>query len=111
MPLAARKYVDLLRLDPTQVLSRQIQLDVANQLASESQHQQAAEAYELFLRQFPTYDSIEHVQLILGLLYARYLNNNARATELLRQAVKRLHSTHDIELARAELERLASQNA
>ena len=42
--------VDLIRLDPQQVLSRQAQLDVANQLAQEQRFPQAAEQSPAIVR-------------------------------------------------------------
>lgn len=107
LPEAEKLYLELRAIDPNQVLSRQSQLDVANQLFADSMHSAAADAYELYLRTYPKAEQIEHVQLILGVLYARYLNKYQRAKELLTLALERLHSPRDIELAKAELERIA----
>ena len=49
---------------------------------------------------------IEQVQLILGLLYARYLSNYVRGKELLTVSLERLHNEREIALARAELARI-----
>ncbi|HEY8667002.1 MAG TPA: rhomboid family intramembrane serine protease, partial [Tepidisphaeraceae bacterium] len=70
---AAALYLQLKQIDPQQVLSRTAQLDIANQLASEQKYAEAAEAYESFLRFYPNYEQIEHVQLMLGLICGRYL--------------------------------------
>src|SRR5690606_5010636 len=67
---AARLYVQLKVLDPTQVLSRQNQLDVATQLANQELYPQAAEAYESYLRVYGTSDQAKQVRLMLGLIYA-----------------------------------------
>ena len=88
------------------MLSRQAQLDVANQLASQQFYPQAAEAYEQFLRHYPNFAQIEHVELMLGLICARYLNRRARAKELLSHAVTRLHGESELRMAREELEKL-----
>lgn len=106
LPHAAQLYLQLKQLDRNQVLSRQAQLDVANQLTSQQQYAEAADAYEQFLRCFPNYDQIEQAQLILGIVYARYLNNYVRATELLKMALERLHTEREIALARSELARI-----
>jgi len=106
LPHAAILFLELKTLDPDQVLSRQAQLDVANQLASQQFHEAAADAYEQFLRHYPNYRQIEHVELMVGLIYARYLNRPARAKELLERAVRRLHGEREIRMAREELEKL-----
>src|SRR4029434_7284596 len=48
LPHAAILFLELKTLDPDQVLSRQAQLDVANQLASQQFHLQAADGYAQF---------------------------------------------------------------
>ena len=106
LPHAAILFLELKTLDPEQVLSRQAQLDVANQLASQQFHEQAADAYEQFLRHYPNYGQIEHVELMLGLIYARYLSRNVRARELLERAARKLHGEREVRLAREELDKL-----
>ncbi|HEY1685240.1 MAG TPA: rhomboid family intramembrane serine protease [Tepidisphaeraceae bacterium] len=106
LPHAAQLYLQLKQLDRNQVLSRQAQLDVANQLFSQHQYPQAADAYEQFLRCFPNYDQIEQVQLMLGIIYARYLHNPLRAKQMLNDALERLHAERDTSLARSELARI-----
>ncbi len=106
MPHAAILFMELKTIDPDQVLSRQAQLDVANQLASQQFFPQAADAYEQFLRHFPNFAQIEHVELMVGLIYARYLNQPERARELLERAVRRLHGERELRMAREELEKL-----
>jgi outer membrane protein assembly factor BamD (BamD/ComL family) len=106
LPHAAFLFTELKKLDPTQVLSRQAQLDVANQLASQQSYQQAAEAYEQFLTHYPNYEQIEQVELMLGMVYARYLNQYERARQLLLRALARLHTEREIQWARAELARI-----
>ena len=106
LPHAAIVYLELKAVDPNQVLSRQAQLDVANQLASQQFHPQAADAYEQFLRHYPNFAQIEHVELMLGLIYSRYLKRNARAKELLTHAVTRLHGEGELRMAWEELGKL-----
>jgi tetratricopeptide (TPR) repeat protein len=103
---AARFYLELHAIDPQQVLSRQQQLDIANQLFADGVHGAAADAYEAFIKFYPKYEQIEQVQLMLGLLYARYLNRPDRAREHLNAALQRLSNPREIDLAKHELSQL-----
>lgn len=103
---AARLYLDLQQIAPGEVLVRQAQLDIANHLANAQLYPAAADAYELFLATYPKYEQIEQVQLMLGLIYARYLDRYARAREYLTRALARLHGAKEIALATSELEHL-----
>ncbi|MEX0652673.1 MAG: rhomboid family intramembrane serine protease [Phycisphaeraceae bacterium] len=105
LPEAGRQYRALLNVEPHQVLNEQPQLDVANQLMAEGRYATAAAAYELFLKHYPAYPSREQVQLILGLIYARYLQQPERARELLTAAAARLAGS-DRDLARQVLQDL-----
>jgi hypothetical protein len=105
-PHAALLFLELRRLDPQQVLSRQAQLEVANQLASQQRYDEAADAYEQFLRHYANFEQIEQVELMLGLIYARYLRRYDRAKQLLIGAAARLHGEREVEMARAELRRI-----
>lgn len=111
LPRAAELYLELKAIDPQQVLSRQAQLDVANQLAGMQMYPQASEAYETFLRHYPKFEQIEQVELMLGLIYARYLDQPARARELLVKAQARLHTDRELAMARAEIERIDAASA
>jgi membrane associated rhomboid family serine protease len=106
LPHAAYLFLELKKLDQTQVLSRQAQLDVANQLASQQFFEQAADAYEQFLTHYPNFEQIEQVELMLGVIYARYLNHYERARQLLLRALARLHTEREIQWARSELSRI-----
>lgn len=70
---AAQLYEKVLERDPRQVLSRQQQLDVANQLVTLHRLPQAATSYEKFLNAYPTSPEAIHVRLMLGIIYARDL--------------------------------------
>jgi tetratricopeptide (TPR) repeat protein len=104
--LAGEKYLQVLSLDDKQVLPQQQQLDIANHLMQTAQHREAAVAYELFLSYYPTYPFTEQVQLMLGLLYSRYLSNTELARQNLKKALEKLHNTTQIQMARDELNRL-----
>ncbi len=106
LPLAAQLYQQLRQIDPDQVMARQTQLDLANVYFDQGLHRQAAEAYELFNKHYPKYDSPEQIDLVLGLIYGRYLGEYARARDCLKRALTRLHSERDITLARTELARI-----
>jgi membrane associated rhomboid family serine protease len=102
---AAERFLEMKKLDPEQVLSRQAQLDVANQLASQQKYTDAADAYEAFLRHYKNFEQVEQVELMLGLVYARYLDRPAKAKEYLLRAMARLHSDAQLKLAREELQK------
>ena len=104
---AAGDYLRLLAIDAQQVLSRENQLDVANALYAANNHAAAAAAYEGYLRQYARgRESVEQVQLILGLIYARYLHRPERARELLTAALEHLRTDREIAIAREELSRM-----
>jgi len=108
---ATKLFMELRAIDPAQVLSRQQQLDMANHLFEQQHHAAAADAYEGFLRFYPKADRLEHVQLMLGLLYARYLNRPDKAATYLNTALQRLHNDREVELAKSELTRLGAAGA
>jgi tetratricopeptide (TPR) repeat protein len=103
---AAELYVMLRSIDPSQVLARQAQLDVANQLNTQQRYDDAAGAYEAFLANYPKFEQIEQVELMLGLIYARYLQQYDRAKGYLVKAMSRLHGDRELAMARAELLRI-----
>jgi hypothetical protein len=106
IPTAAHLYLQLKQADPQQALPKQAQMDVANQLTGEQRYTEAAEAYETLLRIYPKIEQIEQMELMLGLIYARYLNQYDRATHFLQRAMLRLHEQSALELARGELKRI-----
>lgn len=99
---AAAKYLQLIQLAEDVVLSRQNQLDVANQLMSSEQYPAAADAYERFRRHYRDYEHMGDIHLMLGLLYGRYLHQYAQAAEALQRAVDQLGDEKKIEFARKE---------
>jgi len=103
---AAELYLQLMTLDRGQVIPRQHILDIANQLASESRHEQAAFVYEQFLANYGNYEYVEQVELMLGLIYARYLNNAESALKHLALAEKRLTDPNQLQMCRDEIEKL-----
>jgi len=100
---AADLYAEMMQYDNTQVLSRQAQLDVATQLYHDNRHAQAAEAYEKLLRTYPNLERFEQIELILGILYSRYLHRYDKAKIHLTKALERLHEGREMQLAKEEL--------
>jgi len=107
LPGAATAYLEVLEVDDQQVLGQQLQLEVANQLMQQGQYKWAAHAYELFLKTYGSYPHREQVQLILGVVYARYLEQASRASQLLNEALPRLHDQDQKDLARQLLAQVA----
>ena len=107
LPAAAAQYLELAAIDPDQVLPSQYLLDIANQLAGEGRYEQAAAAYEKFIAHYPNYEYIEQVRLMLGIIYARYLEKPDAARELLQEAAKRLSDPGQVELCQQEIKKLA----
>ncbi len=103
---AADLYVDLMKVDSEQVLPRQYLLDIANQLASSQRSAEAAWAYEQFLTHYGSYEHSEQVELMLGLLYSRYLHKPDEAARHLQKAAERLSDETQLRLCREELDRL-----
>ncbi len=106
LPAAAELYLELLKLDDKQILPRQQLLDIANQLASENKHTESAQAYEQFLDHYSTYEYAEQVQLMLGLLYSRYLNMPEQAIKHLQAAAEKLSDPGQLKMCMDELSRL-----
>jgi len=104
---AAMLYATLLNDHPDQVFDLDSQLTLSNQLMTEQSFVPAAKSYELFLSKHPGYDQRPSVELILGLLYARYGTQPARAKELLAAAAgsERLDDDNR-ELARTTLDEM-----
>lgn len=102
---AAQLYGELVKAEPGQVMGQQQQLDLANQFMADGRYHTAATAYELFLSTYHRYPQKQKVQLILGLIYARYLDQPQRAKELLSSAVPQLKG-EDQALARQVLSQI-----
>jgi membrane associated rhomboid family serine protease len=103
---AAAAYVQLKQIDPSQVMPAEVQLDMGNQLMSEGKYQHAAQTYEDYLKFYPTSQDAQQVELILGLIYARYQSQPQRAIELLNKALTKLHDPGQRALAEQELRQL-----
>ena len=109
LPAAAELFVELMEQDSKQILPRQQLLDIANQLAGENKHAESVRAYEQFLSHYGTYEYAEQVELMLGIIYARYLNQPELAAKHLQIAEKKLTDPGQLKMCRDELARV--QNA
>jgi len=96
---AAAKYVALLREHPDLTFTEERQLDLANQLNAEGHHEDAARAYELYLKAYPHAARSNEVRLMLGILYARQLGKPDRARQLIEAAKKKLIDPKQSQLA------------
>ncbi len=103
LPQAATLYQRLIALDADLVLPRQQQLDIANHFMSTADYPAAAEAYERFLASYGGYKFVADVQLMLGLLYGRYLKRYEQAVGPLEKACKGLTDSAKLEMAREAL--------
>jgi len=103
---AVELYLELMVLDSGQILPRQQLLDIANRLAGDNKPAQAAQAYEQFLAHYGNYEYAQEVQLMLGLLYSRYLNQPAPALKYLRAAAANLSDPGQLKMCRDEIARL-----
>jgi membrane associated rhomboid family serine protease len=108
LPAAANLYLELAATGSECVLAERHQLDVANQLMSMGKWEQSAAAYEKFLNHYKSYAYAEQVQLMLGILYSRYLGTPDKATKYLKAAKKKLTDAGQIKMCLAELEKLES---
>lgn len=108
LPEAAKLYLELAESGTEDVLAQQHQLDVANQLMSMGKWKQSAAAYDKFLSHYKSYKYVEQVQLMLGILYSRYLGAPAKAVGHLKAAREKLTDAGQIKMCEAELAKLES---
>jgi len=106
---AAQQYLNLMSLDSEQILPRQHLLDIANQLASEGEYKSAASVYEKFLTYYANYEHIEQVELMLGIIYSRYLEKPDLALNHLHNAEKKIADPAQLLMCRSEIEKLQKQ--
>ncbi|MCC5827882.1 MAG: rhomboid family intramembrane serine protease [Phycisphaeraceae bacterium] len=87
---AAKAYIRLLGLDDRQVLSRDAQVLICNQLVSMGETEAAAQGLERFLRTWPADADRDELSLLLGTLYARYLDRPDQARSTLEPLLSKL---------------------
>lgn len=106
LSVAAEVYLELIELDSEQILPRQYLLDIANQLASDSKHTESAQTYEKFLTHYSNYEYVEQVELMLGILYSRYLHKPELAIKHLQAAAQKLSDPGQVKMCNDELAKL-----
>ena len=102
-PAALAAYDALLKLDPKQVLAARQQVKVAAELKAVGRYGEAAAAYRGFLATYPRDVQADQVELLLGLLLARELDDPAAARPHLERAVDRLDDPQAVAIARDAL--------
>jgi membrane associated rhomboid family serine protease len=103
---AADLYLELTKEDTDQILPRQALLDIANQLMSAGKWTDATIAYENFLSRYQGSEHCEQVQLMLGTIYARYLDNKDKALDYLKKAQDKLADAGQKKMCTDEIQRL-----
>jgi tetratricopeptide (TPR) repeat protein len=103
-------YERLLDEDDKQIMPRQEQLDLANHAMQQQRHGAAVRAYELYLERFGSEMDISEVQLLLGLIYTRYVPKPERARELLMAAQDKLTGDEQRKMAKDLLAQLSSNS-
>jgi membrane associated rhomboid family serine protease len=106
LPAAAALYLELMSIDSEQILPRQHLLDIANQLASDNRPAESARAYEQFLDHYSSYEFAEQVELMVGILYSRYLHKPEQAAKHLQAAVEKLSDPGQLKMCKDELAKL-----
>ena len=106
LPAAAELFIELMEQDSEQILPLKQLLDIANQLAGENKYVESARAYEQLLSHYSTYEYAEQVELMLGIIYARYLNQPVPAEKHLQIAEKKLTDPGQLKMCRDELARI-----
>lgn len=85
-PTAADRYAALLESAPESVLPRGQQSELAAQFHRTGRHALAAQAFELFLKRYPSDREAAETRLMLAAINARYLNDPLRAKALIAEA-------------------------
>jgi membrane associated rhomboid family serine protease len=87
---AADLYGELLALDPEQCLAERQQLLVARHFYTTGRYPQAARAFERLIGCYPGYAEVEDIRLLLGIIYARDLQQYEAADRHLSESLRRL---------------------
>lgn len=103
---AAEKYLELVGLNESEVIARQSLLDVANQLMAMGKWQESAAAYQKFLNHYGGYEYAEQVELMLGLLYSRYLNDREKALKYLKSCSGKLRDAGQKKMCNEEINKM-----
>lgn len=90
MPTAAALYLEFKEIAEVPVLPEQQQIDVAHHFMASACYDDAAHAYERYVKHYAHNPRIADIYLMLGLLYSRYLHQAEQAEAYLTLAVARL---------------------
>lgn len=85
--LAVELWEKLVSRHPDQCLPRRQMQDVANQLVTMNRFPQAANAYERYLKNYPQAPDRDQIRLLLGIIYARNLQQYESAATHLRESL------------------------
>jgi len=88
--LAVELWEKLVSRYPDQCLPRRQMQDVANSLVTLNRFPQAAAAYERYLKNYPLAPDRDQIRLLLGIIYARNLQQYETAATHLRESLTRL---------------------
>jgi outer membrane protein assembly factor BamD (BamD/ComL family) len=89
-----------------QPLPRQTILDIANQFMSAGKWQEAAAAYEKFMSFYGGNEYSGQIQLMLGIIYTRYLPDKIKALDNLKKASVKLADPGQKKMCEDEIKRL-----
>lgn len=103
---AAEAYITLMHADSEQVISKQQLLDISNQLMSMGKYEESARAYEKFMAHYSGYEYSEQVELMLGVLYSRYLDDKEKALKYLEGASDKLRDQGQKKMCEDEIDKL-----
>lgn len=90
---ATEAYEELVALDPKQCLSERLQLVVARAIYAKARFPQAAAAFERFIECYKHSRELAEVRLLVGIIYARDLQQYEIAKDHLVQAADQLRDT------------------
>lgn len=107
---AAAKYKVLLKFETNATMPEARQLDLANYFYQQDDIHNAAKAYELLLKAFPTCRDAVSAKLILAIIYTRKNRKASRAKELIEEVKPRLQSDGERALAEQLLEELETES-
>ena len=105
---AANLYEQLVAQDPNQCLPRRNMLTVANQLMTLGRYPQAAAAYEKHLKAYPKDSDGVQIKFLLGIIYAKYLQQYEAAEGFLRECSDRLTDSQQKQQAAQWLQTVVS---
>lgn len=115
LEVASSKYRELIENYRDQpraaTMARDAQYKLGVHMASEGDHDGAAQAFERFVEAYPVDREIQQIRLMLGRLLGRYLGQRERAIELLTGVVEASHDDDLRSIAQEEIDHLNGEAA